>query len=283
MFLRNAKPSKNSLSSSLSDLEETRTLLLDQIDRLQKLELKEKWKLSMYLSRYHGADGTYYDAGEELLMYQEIQEKFTVNSHPKEVGTKEEEWLPSRTSTKKDAQWSKKLRRRKIKEEKKKKEEQSRMTVDPEEVFAPKRLKEEEENGKKQEYGSSNLHASENLKKSNDKMNMDERVPLGHRNWKWNSARSRYHTYEQELSGRVLLLASQHRILGSNPITWLCDQDSVKYFMDRPRPHGKRLRRWWLYLSKLRFATFHIPGIKKKCVTIYHATVLIPWWGRTPR
>ena len=50
------------------------------------------------------------------------------------------------------------------------------MTVDPEEVFALKRLKEEEENGKKQEYGSSNLHASENLKKSLDKMNMDERV-----------------------------------------------------------------------------------------------------------
>ena len=70
MFLRNAKPSKNSLPSSLSDLEETRTLLLDHIDQLQKLELKEKWKLSMYLDRYHGADGTYYDAGEELLMYQ---------------------------------------------------------------------------------------------------------------------------------------------------------------------------------------------------------------------
>ena len=194
MFLRNAKPSKNSLPSSLSDLEETRTLLLDQIDRLQKLELKEKWKLSMYLDRYHGADGTYYDAGEELLMYQEIQEKFTVNSHPKEVGTKEEEWLPSRTSTKKDAQWSKKLRGRKIKEEKKKKEEQSRMTVDPEEVFALKRLKEEEENGKKQEYGSSNLHASENLKKSLDKMNMDERVKkiiLAHSEGIWTTAFTR--------------------------------------------------------------------------------------------
>ena len=89
-------------------------------------------------------------------------------------------------------------------------------------------------------------------------------VPLGHWNWKWNSARSHYHTYEQELSARVLLLASQHGILGSNPITWLCDQDSVKYFMDRPRPHGKRLRRWWLYLSQLRFASFHIPGIKNE-------------------
>ena len=60
------------------------------------------------------------------------------------------------------------------------------------------------------------------------------------------------------------MLASQHRILGTNPITWLCDQDSVKYFMERPPPDGKRLRRWWVYLSQLRLATFHIRGIKSE-------------------
>ena len=74
-------------------------------------------------------------------------------------------------------------------------------------------------------------------------------VPLGHWTSKWNAARSHYHTYEQELLAGVLVLASKHRILGTNPITWLCFQDSVKYFMERPRPGGKRLRRWWVYLS----------------------------------
>ena len=89
-------------------------------------------------------------------------------------------------------------------------------------------------------------------------------VPFGHWNWKWKAARSHYHTYEQELLAGVLVLASQHRIVGTNPITWLCDQDSVKYFMERPPPDGKRLRRWWVYLSQLRLATFHIRGIENE-------------------
>ena len=89
-------------------------------------------------------------------------------------------------------------------------------------------------------------------------------VPLGHGDWKSNAARSHYHTYEQELLAGVLVLASLHRILGTNPITWLCDQDSVKYFMERPPPHGKRLRRWWVYLSQLPLATFHMRGIKNE-------------------
>ena len=53
-------------------------------------------------------------------------------------------------------------------------------------------------------------------------------VPLRHWNWKWNAARSKYHTYEHELLGGVLVLASQQRIIRNNPITWLCYQDSVK-------------------------------------------------------
>ena len=36
-------------------------------------------------------------------------------------------------------------------------------------------------------------------------------VPLLHWNWKWNAARSHYHTYEQELLAGVLVLVSQHR------------------------------------------------------------------------
>ena len=76
-------------------------------------------------------------------------------------------------------------------------------------------------------------------------------VPTNHWSWKWNAARSDYHTYEQELVGRVLVLASHHWILDSNPITWLCDQDSVKCFMERPPPDGKRLHQWCVYPSEL--------------------------------
>ena len=50
-------------------------------------------------------------------------------------------------------------------------------------------------------------------------------VPLGHWNWKWNQARGNYSTYEQELLEGMLVLSSQARLLGSNPVVWLCDQE----------------------------------------------------------
>ena len=43
-------------------------------------------------------------------------------------------------------------------------------------------------------------------------------VPLGHWNWKWNQARGNYSTYEQELLAGMLVLSSQARLLGSNPV-----------------------------------------------------------------
>ena len=55
-------------------------------------------------------------------------------------------------------------------------------------------------------------------------------VPLGHWNWKWNQARSNYSTYVQELLAGMLVLSSQSRLVGSNPIVWLCDQEPVKTF-----------------------------------------------------
>ena len=74
LCLLHARRSKNSFPSSKEDLEETRLLLLNQIDRLQKLELKEKWKSMVYLDEYDGEDGTYFDVGKELVMLHEVHE-----------------------------------------------------------------------------------------------------------------------------------------------------------------------------------------------------------------
>ena len=47
-------------------------------------------------------------------------------------------------------------------------------------------------------------------------------VPPGHWNWKWKQARSNYSTYDQELLAGILVLSSQSRLLGSNPIREKC-------------------------------------------------------------
>ena len=68
-------------------------------------------------------------------------------------------------------------------------------------------------------------------KKEGDSPNGEWRlVCLGHWNWKWNSARQNYPTYEQELLAGLLVLSSQLRILGDNPIVWLCDQSPLQSF-----------------------------------------------------
>ena len=72
--LLHAHPSKKLFPSSKEDLEETRLLLLNQIDRLQKMELKEKWKSMVYLDEYDGGDGTYFDVGAESVMLHELHE-----------------------------------------------------------------------------------------------------------------------------------------------------------------------------------------------------------------
>ena len=77
-------------------------------------------------------------------------------------------------------------------------------------------------------------------------------MPLGHWNWKWNQARSNYSTYDQELLASMLVLSSQSRLLGSNPIVWLCDQEPVKSFQKGPPPEKAKLKRWWTYLSQFR-------------------------------
>ena len=90
-------------------------------------------------------------------------------------------------------------------------------------------------------------------------------VPLGHWNWKWNQARGNYSTYEQELLAGMLVVSSQARLLGSNPVVWLCDQEPVHTFQKGPAPEKAKLRRWWTYLSKLRLTVHHIQGVKNEC------------------
>ena len=61
-------------------------------------------------------------------------------------------------------------------------------------------------------------------------------VPPGHWKWQWNQARSNYSTYDQELLAGMLVLSSHARLLGSNPIVWLCDQKPVKILLEGPPP-----------------------------------------------
>ena len=89
-------------------------------------------------------------------------------------------------------------------------------------------------------------------------------VPLGHWNWKWNQARSNYSTYDQELLAGMLVLSSQSRLLGTNPVVWLCDQEPVKTFQKGTPPEKAKLQRWRTYLSQFRLTVHHILGIKNE-------------------
>ena len=60
------------------------------------------------------------------------------------------------------------------------------------------------------------------------------------------------------------VLSSQSRLLGTNPIVWLCDQEPVKTFQKGPPPEKAKLKRWWTYLSQFRLTVHHIQGIKNE-------------------
>ena len=62
----------------------------------------------------------------------------------------------------------------------------------------------------------------------------------------------------------MLVLSSQSRLLGTNPVVWLCDQEPVKTFQKGPPPEKAKLKRWRTYLSQFRLTVHHIPGIKNK-------------------
>ena len=87
-------------------------------------------------------------------------------------------------------------------------------------------------------------------------------VPLGHWTWKSNQARSSYITYDQEFLAGMLVLCSQSRLLGTNPIVWVCDQEPVKTFQKGPSPKNERPKRWSTYLSQFTLTVDHIQRIK---------------------
>ena len=63
----------------------------------------------------------------------------------------------------------------------------------------------------------------------------------------------------------MLVLSSQARLLASNPVVSLCNQEPVRTFQKGPPPEKAKLRRWWTYLSQLRLTVHHIQGVKNEC------------------
>ena len=63
----------------------------------------------------------------------------------------------------------------------------------------------------------------------------------------------------------MLVLSSQSRLLGSNPVVWLCAQEPVRTFQKGPPPEKAKLRRWCTYLSQLWLSVHHIQGVNNEC------------------
>ena len=61
------------------------------------------------------------------------------------------------------------------------------------------------------------------------------------------------------------MLSSQSRLLGSNPVVRLCDQEPVRTFQKAVPPEKAKLRHWWTYLNQLRLSVHHIQGVKNEC------------------
>ena len=63
----------------------------------------------------------------------------------------------------------------------------------------------------------------------------------------------------------MLVLTSQSRLLGSNAVVWLCDQEPVRTFQKGSPPGKAKLRGCWTYLSQLQLSVHHIQGVKNEC------------------
>ena len=60
------------------------------------------------------------------------------------------------------------------------------------------------------------------------------------------------------------MLSSQSRLLATNPVVWLCDQEPMKTFQKGPAPEKAGLKRLWTYLSQFRLTVQHIRGINNE-------------------
>ena len=111
------------------------------------------------------------DVGEEFVMLHKLQE--AVEQEEQEIEGEEE-----KKEERKDQLRRKDIKRlrKNVKETKKIDHQENQMILDSEQVLALKKLTEQDEKSKKQEPGASNLHASEDLKISLDKMDVDERI-----------------------------------------------------------------------------------------------------------
>ena len=63
----------------------------------------------------------------------------------------------------------------------------------------------------------------------------------------------------------MLVLSSQARLLVSNLVVWLCDQEPGRTFQKGPPPEKAKLRRWWTYLSQLWLTVHNIQGVRNEC------------------
>ena len=63
----------------------------------------------------------------------------------------------------------------------------------------------------------------------------------------------------------MLVLSSQSRLMGINPVVWLGYQEPVRSLGKGPPPEKAKLRRWWTYRSQLRLSVHHVQGVKNEC------------------
>ena len=68
----------------------------------------------------------------------------------------------------------------------------------------------------------------------------------------------------QELLAGMLVLSSQSRLLGSNPIVWLCEKEPVKSVQNGRPPEKAKLKQWSTYLSQFRLTVHNILGIQNE-------------------
>ena len=77
----------------------------------------------------------------------------------------------------------------------------------------------------------------------------------------------------------MLVLSSQARLLGSNPVVRLCNEEPVRTFQKGPPPEEAKLQHWLTYLSQLRLTVHHISGSEEGVCRLHQPQQLpLPDW-----